>query len=152
MTPGWCALCLDGCKSQLYGGPRQGRPETRALALFPASRPDRTTIFRRGDGRGPREESGGTGPAGSAIISDADGEHARPPPAERMRLRRLTRVRSLLFYCNDRLSVDTGQYVVLPGHDSCITEARHNVPDQLTMKTSRQDRIYGLTRTEAGNQ
>lgn len=60
MTPGSCALCLDGCKSQLYGGPRQGRPETRVLALFPASHPDRTTIFRRGDGRGAREGSGGT--------------------------------------------------------------------------------------------
>lgn len=36
MTPGSCALCLDGHKSQLYGGPRQGRPETRAptFSLF----------------------------------------------------------------------------------------------------------------------
>lgn len=66
MTPGSCALCLDGCKSQLYGGPRQGRPETRALALFPASHPDRTTIFRRGDGSGAvrGERRDGTGRPG----------------------------------------------------------------------------------------
>lgn len=52
MTPGSCALCLDGYKSQLYGGPRQGRPETCALALFPLSHPDRRTIFRRRGGGG----------------------------------------------------------------------------------------------------
>lgn len=54
MTLGSCALCLDGRKSQLYGGPRRGWWDLRAPSfLFP---PQITGIFSGGDDSGAGEE------------------------------------------------------------------------------------------------
>lgn len=54
MTLGSCALCLDGYKSQLYGGPCRGRRDLWA-PTFPFPHPDHRGIFRG------RDDSGGGG-------------------------------------------------------------------------------------------
>lgn len=51
MTPGSCALCPGGYKSQLYGGLCRGLRDLCAPS-FPFSHPDHRTIFRRGENRG----------------------------------------------------------------------------------------------------
>lgn len=58
MTPGSCALCPGGYKSQLYGGLCRGLRDLCAPS-FPFSHPDHRTIFRHGDRRGVGGERGG---------------------------------------------------------------------------------------------
>ena len=58
MTPGSCALCPGGYKSQLYGGLCRGLRDLCAPS-FPFSHPDHRTIFRCGDRRGVGGERGG---------------------------------------------------------------------------------------------
>lgn len=60
MTPGSCALCPGGYKSQLYGGPCRGLRDLCAPS-FPFSHPDHRTIFRCGDHSGVGGERGGRG-------------------------------------------------------------------------------------------
>lgn len=76
MTPGSCALCPGGYKSQLYGGLCRGLQDLCAPS-FPFSHPDHRTIFRRGDRRGVGGERGGRGGDGEGfpIISDSDESH-----------------------------------------------------------------------------